>query len=43
MTEHSWQDCEEGDEQLWPLGDVGCQQMVNVDASLKNYKCKVMV
>ncbi len=25
MTEHSWQDCEEGDEQLWPLGDVGCQ------------------
>ena len=41
MAENCRQYCEKGNEQLWPLGDIGGQQMVHVDASLKNVKVNI--
>ena len=43
MAENCRQYCEKGNEQLWPLGDIGGQQMVHVDASLKNVKVNIFL
>ena len=34
MAEHSGQDCQQGEEEAGPGGDVGLQEVVDVDPSL---------